>query len=168
MTANRLSAGKTLVGSVIADREVSVAGVPNIRCLRIPLTDISGTSEIDTGVDLPARSVVLNVFLDVTAAEATATTKTIDVGLKSSESGGDADGFLDGLSTAATGVKKGTLASAGQTLGALLRVDESGAGVLVPEPHMTATAVSVTYTLGEAATELDADIVIVYLDTVNA
>lgn len=68
--------------------------------------DVSSGSEVDTGWDLPADAVVLDVFLKVTAAEATGTTKTIDVGLLSSETGGDADGFIDGLSVAATGIKQ--------------------------------------------------------------
>lgn len=106
-------------------------------------------SEQDTGLDLPAKGIVLPyVLVDVTTAEATGGTKTLDVGLLSSESGGDADGFLDGVSVATTGLKKGTLLSSGQTLGALLRVDESGAGVLVSEPHLIGAAKSITFTAG--------------------
>ena len=57
---------------------------------------------------------------------------------------------------------KGTLLNSGQTLGALLRVDESGAGVLVPEGHVVTSASPLTYTLGEAATEIVGDICVVY------
>ena len=61
----------------------------------------ASTSETDTTIDLPDGSVVLDVFLDVATAD---TGITLDVGLLSTESGGDADGFLDGISVAATGL----------------------------------------------------------------
>lgn len=102
-------------------------------------------TEVDTGFNIPAGATVPpSPFLKVTAIDAT---ETLDVGLLSSESGGDADGFLAAVSVGTLGLVKGTLLSSGQTLGALLRVDESGAGVLVPEQHLIATAVSVTYTI---------------------
>jgi hypothetical protein len=112
---------------------------------RLDITAAPTGAEQDTGWDLPAKSLVLAVWLDVTAAEVTGTTKTINVGLLSSESGGDADGFLAGAAADATGLVKGTLDSAGQTLGTFLHVDEDGAGVLVPELHVTGDAVSVSY-----------------------
>lgn len=110
--------------------------------------------EVDTGFDFKEGDVIQDAWVDVDTLEATSGTKTIDIGLLSSESGGDADGIMDGLSTAAAGVIKGTLISTGQTRGALLRADESGAGVLVPESHAVTTAKSLTYTLGAAHTEL--------------
>lgn len=122
------------------------------------------TDEIATGWELPTYAVVVDVFVEITAAEETATTKTIDVGLLSSAGGGDADGFVDGLSTAGTGIFHGTLLNTGQTLGGYLRVDESGDGVLVPQTHVAGSieAKEVTFTLGEAVTELDGYIYIVY------
>lgn len=134
---------------------------------KINLTAPADGSETDTGTDLPSDAIVTDVFLHVNTAEATGTTKTIDVGLLSSESNGDADGFLDGVDVSGTGWVKGTLDSGGQTLGALLHVDESGGGVLVPEPHIIDTAVSVSYTAGSADfAELDADLYVRYLRTV--
>lgn len=59
------------------------------------------TTETDTGVDLPDKAVVLAVWLEVTTADAGI---TIDVGTLSTEGGGDADGFIDGASVAATGL----------------------------------------------------------------
>jgi hypothetical protein len=64
-------------------------------------------SEQDTGWDLPAKSMVIDVWVDVTTAEATGGTKTLDVGLLAGESGGDLDGFIDGVSVSTTGIKKG-------------------------------------------------------------
>ena len=138
----RLTKGSVLAGAYVQD------GGSSLRVKRLDIVATPTGAEQDTGWDLPAKSLVLDVWIDVTTAEATGTTKTLDVGLLSSESGGDADGFLDGVSVAATGVKKGTLLNTGQTLGALSRVDEDGAGGLSPEPHITATAKSVTYTAG--------------------
>ena len=51
----------------------------------------SDNSETDTGIDLPANLLVRDAFIRVTTADAT---ETLDVGILSSESGGDADGLL--------------------------------------------------------------------------
>jgi hypothetical protein len=110
-------------------------------------------SETDQGEDLPAGFVITDVIPYVVTAEATGTTKTVNVGLLSSESGGDADGFLDGIAVNATGFVRPTLASAGQTLGAFLRDDESGDGVLVPRVFFdtdAVTAKSLSITAGSA------------------
>lgn len=131
----------------VADK--SANGV--VRTIKINLTAPADGNETDTAVDLPDPSIVLDVFLDVTTAEATGTTKTLDVGLLDSETGGDPNGFLDGVAVGSVGLVKGTLASGGQTLGALLSVDESGAGVLVREPHVIeGNAKSVSYTASAA------------------
>ncbi len=110
-------------------------------------------SEQDTTWDLPAKSVVLNVFVDVTTAEVTGTTKTLDVGLLSSESGGDADGFIDGVSVAATGLKLASLVSGSVTRGVLLKETVTGSGSAthsspVPYASTANTAKSVSYTSG--------------------
>lgn len=110
-------------------------------------------------LDLPAGSVVTEIYVNVIKAEATAVTKTIDVGI----SGGDEDGLLDGISVATTGVKKGTLTSSGQTLGALLRADETGSSGFVPEPYVNASASTVCVTAGSVAfSEFEGDIIIIY------
>lgn len=131
----------------------------------VAAADFADNSEVDLNVDVPSDALVEYAYINVTTAETTATTKTLDVGLLSSESGGDADGFLDGVSVASAVPAIPTLASGGQTLGALLRADESGAGVLVPEPHSTesVTAKSVSATFGDAggANELVADIYLI-------
>lgn len=135
--------------------------------VKIALTAPADGSETDTGTDLPSDAIVTDVLLNVTTPESTGTTKTIDVGLLSGESNGDADGFLDGVSVASAGWVKGTLASGGQTLGALLRTDESGSSAFVPEPHIIDTAVSVSYTAGSADfAELEADLYVRYLRAV--
>lgn len=119
------------------------------KLLKIPISFPEDNSEQDTGVNLPAKAVVFGVYVDVTTAEATGTTKTIDVGTAVGESG-DPDGWLDGVSVATLGLKKGTLLNSGQTLGALLRVDESGGGVLVPEPDVASGGKSIVFTASAA------------------
>ncbi len=116
------------------------------RLLEIPIpSGVNGsTDEKETDYSLNAGEIVLGVWVKVTTAPSAGTTKTLDVGLKDV----DADGFLDGVSVSAVGTKKGTLVSSGQTLGALSRVDESGSGGLVPEPHIVAATKKVTCTAG--------------------
>lgn len=120
------------------------------------------TGEKDTGIDFKAGDVIMDCFVKVRTLEATAGTKTIDVGLLSSESGGDTDGFLDGVSTAAAATVRGSLDSGGQTYGVLLHEDESGGGVLTRSGHVITTATSLVYQLGSAHTEIEGEIYVVY------
>ena len=131
----------------------------------VDITSAVSGAEFHTALDLPAKCVVYDVFMDVTTAESTASTKTIDVGLLSSESGGDANGFLVGVSIASEGIVKGTLLNTGQTLGALLSVDEDGSATLVREPHVcNGTAVSISVTGQVDLAELEATIYVVYAE----
>lgn len=142
------------------------------------------TGEKDTGFDFPTGGIVFGVYVDVDTAETTGSTKTIDVGLLASETGGDADGFLDGASTSATGGVAGTLPvtdgtntnfyTAAPTLGVLsfdglLGGDAAATpGVATRRPHvLNGTAKSLSYTLGSAHTELVGSIVVVYIDFDN-
>lgn len=74
------------------------------RLYRYKITATPTGSEQDTALDLPTSGFVVDAWVDVDTAEATGATKTLDVGLLSSESGGDLDGFIDGLSVAAAGL----------------------------------------------------------------
>lgn len=138
--------------------------------INIVAADLTDNSEVDLGANIDAGIVVRDVYAYVNTAETTATTKTIDVGLLSSESGGDANGFLAGLSVASAGVVLPTLDSGGQTLGALLYIDESGAGGLEQENFSTdsVTAKSLSATFGDAggANELDVDVYLVCFNPV--
>lgn len=81
------------------------------------------TSEYDTSFVLPTGAVVKDVMIEVATASNSA---TIDVGILSTEVGGDADGFIDGESIAATGFATHVVqdATAGNlTVGALLSDD---------------------------------------------
>ena len=107
--------------------------------------DSSAATEKDTGFDLPANSIVLpHPTIRVVDVDAT---ETIDVGTLSTESGGDADGFVVTVSVATAGVVKGTVLQGSNTLGALFEVqDSANAGDLTHEAHVTATATSISYT----------------------
>lgn len=147
-----------------------------IKELIIRITASSGSlsgSEQDTGTDLPTRAILLMPpWINVVTAEATGATKTLDVGLLSSESGGDADGFLDGVSVSSTGCKQAvpgtttgsneTFYAAAQTIGALFRTNflagtdvDKDNGLLATQPFLSdsVTAKSVSVTSGSAFTE---------------
>ena len=143
--------------------DVSVVGAIS-KVQKIRITAPSDGNETSTGTTLPAKAVVKNVFVNVVTAEVTGTTKTIDVGTDSGD-GGDADGFLAGISVAGTGLVKGTLLNTGQTLGALLRVDEGGTGELVQEIDIASGGKEITFTAGSNDFEqLVADIYIEYIE----
>lgn len=164
MTASA-SAGDLLTVKLMIGSGISLGSLGgSSRVAKIPITIVAAATEQDTAFDIPANAVVRGVYLEVNTAEATGGTKTIDVGTLSTDSG-NADGFLDGVSVAATGMVKGTLLNTGQTLGALLSVDEGGTGELVPEPCVAPGSQSVTYTLGsDDFAELSANIVIDYFE----
>jgi hypothetical protein len=154
------SQGQLRTGSSIPTNQDTAEGgrLPQVQKLDIDAN--FGNTEQDTGWDLPDKCVVLNVWVDVTTAD---TGETLDVGTDGSGSN-DPNGFLDGISVNATGVIKGTLTNGVQTVGALLYVDESGAGVLVPEPDVTSGGESVTYTGSAATNTMRGSIYILYID----
>jgi hypothetical protein len=124
--------------------------------LKIPFTN-SATVEVDTGFDLPAGVLVTGAMVQVTTAVAAS---TIDVGILSTESGGDADGFLDGVSCATAGFVVNTMQNttdASNTLGALISdtiksADSSAIYYRAPVPLLTdGTAKSITYTTNDKA-----------------
>ena len=137
---------------IVAGEDVTNKGMSlKTKKINLVASGILSGSVQDTGWDLPLTGYVLNVFLKVVTAEATGSTKTIDVGLLNAVESGVEDGFLNNVPVNTTGLKKGTLLSSGQTLGSYLRVDESGAGVLVPEPHvLNGVAKSVCWTMPAA------------------
>lgn len=156
-----------------------------VRTKKISISTAPTGAEQDTGWDLPANSIVIDVFLDVTTAEVTGGTKTMDVGLLSSESGGDTDGFLRGVSVATTGVRRGGFvsttgsnntyigAASTHTRGVLLMaafitgedIAAGGDGVASVGTYAIATAKSVVYDAGSNDwVEFRGAIYIVYLE----
>lgn len=156
-----------------------------IRTKKLEITSTPDGSEQDTGWDLPQSAIVFDVFVEVTTAEATGGTKTLDVGLITSETGqdaGDPDGFLEGLVVSSTGIKQGTITAttgthttyvSARTLGDLLIDGSDGGdaadtnGLVLRVPHVVtgSGAVSVVYTAGSADfAEFRGNIHIVYAD----
>lgn len=134
-------------------RVAPVALLKGIPHLRVPFT--TSTAETDTGIDLVSQMAYGLAQVYITTAEGG---KTMDVGILSSEGGGDADGIVDGISLATAGWASHNLvdATAGNlTSGALIEetviIDATGTPVYTPilkEPgHICdGTAVSLTYT----------------------
>ncbi len=148
--------------------DASVVGaVSKIKVINMTAADFEDDSEVETGFVLPANAIVKNVFVNVNAAEETATTKTIDVGTDGTGSD-DHDGFLAGVSVAAEGLVKGTLAYGAVTLGALLFTNTDNGSDPAPEPDVTSGGEKVTVTAGNAGgfTEADFDIIIEYIEVV--
>jgi hypothetical protein len=149
----KLSGGRTKIGAAQLGNGLS------LQAKKLPISN-RGASEVDTGFDLPAHAIVLDCWVDIRTLEATGTTKTIDVGLLASETGGDADGLLDGVSTSSALSVQGTLTNGTLTLGALLR-DASGVSVAYSRKNHLADSVaakSISYTLGSEHTEVVGEI----------
>ena len=98
--------------------------------------DYTAAAETDTGFDLVEDSQVLLQGAGVYVDDADAT-ETIDVGILSSESGGDADGFFDGLSVATSGlVVPGATVTTGSNE---VYLSASTAGALLVDTFTTGT-----------------------------
>ncbi|MBC2746202.1 MAG: hypothetical protein HF975_04200 [ANME-2 cluster archaeon] len=96
---------------------------------------VKKTSEFDTTIELPANMIVKDTLVEVITNVASG---TIDVGLLSSEAGGDADGFVDGQDCATAGIYRpgATLTTGSNEVyysaavrGALLRALTAGSDV---------------------------------------
>ena len=171
--------GVTSTAAELNESDLSdVGGMLKVKVL--PVTVVALATEQDTGWDLPAKSIILDVWLDVTTLETTGGTKTIDVGTLSTDSG-DANGFCDAISVAAAGrinaeaVISGAAADAfwnTNTRGVLLSIFQQGgdgnldnAGLYARIPCADPGSVSVTYTLGsDDFVQLVANICILYVE----
>jgi hypothetical protein len=75
-----------------------------------PMVFNSGGTETDTGLDLPYKAHVYDVAVEVVTVDAT---ETVDIGLLSSETAGDADGLVAAVSVASSGFVKPFVNTAG-------------------------------------------------------
>ncbi len=129
---------------------------------------------------LPANAMVYDVFLNVLTAETSGATKTAEVGLLSSQSGGNAAGFLNGVSVAATGLVRGaaTVTTGGSntyyastTRGVFLAnffaggnvADEYGLNYEHPFLTSSVTAKTISYTPASVFSQCVADIYVTYI-----
>lgn len=156
-----------------------------LKHLVIPVGHGDGTTENDTGFNLPATAIVEDVLVNVTTAEATGGTKTLDVGLLSTETGGDANGFAAAVDVSSTGLKRpeGTFTAgtnetylSANTRGALLATAVAGAnvatdvGTYAEKPFLTdsVTAKSVSWTPGSTDwAEFKGEVIILYREVGN-
>ena len=137
--------GATLTVAELNGLDASVIAVSKFQ--KFAISAAPDGSEQDTTIILPAKAIVKRVILDITAAEATGGTKTIDIGTK--DVSNDPNGYLAGVSCAATGLFEGLLDSGAQTLGALLVIDEDGAGALVRRDDLASFGATITFTAGD-------------------
>jgi hypothetical protein len=109
----------------------------------LPLLFLAGGTEVSTGFVLPTNSIIYPHEMWV-MVDTVDSTETVDIGILSTESGGDADGFIDGLSVATAGlISPGNTWTAGtnmtyisaSTFGVLfLAAARKGANVTVTPP----------------------------------
>ena len=122
--------------------------------IKVPFTNTSGTTQVDTGVDIPGGVIIRDVVLNVTTNTSSA---TLDVGFINAGESGDEDGLLDGESCGTAGLVAHNLVdgTAGNiTVGALLEeveITEANGGSAVTAavltPYVTnGTAKSLVYT----------------------
>lgn len=140
---------------------VSVASV-SLKRARVAVS-VATTGERTYALDFAAGDVIKNVYLDVATAEATASDKTIDVGLLSSQAQGDSDGFLDGAGTATAAIVPGSLVAGSVTRGALLSEGTAASGRFAKYHVVHSTAAfTLSSKVAEVQTELVADIIVEY------
>ena len=146
--------------------------------LKVGFSYASGAAtEVDTLIDFPTNAMIQGAGALVTALDAT---ETIDIGLLSSESGGDADGFAALLSVAALGAVEAAVAVtvggtetyySGNTVGALIRAGyivgtnvDQDYGLFARKAHrIDGTAKSLTWTLSTGSDTAKGYLLVPYL-----
>lgn len=177
-----MSATRFNKGVSVTNRGADVDSVIVEKTQSIPIAFGDGTGENQTSFTLPSNSIVKAVYLRVKTAEATGATKTINVGTLSTASG-DADGFLAGVSVAATGLVGPAITEttgvnevyiSASTHGALLADQELGTdvagntGFINSRSDISSGGKVVTWTPGgNDFAEFEADIIIDYQEVVE-
>lgn len=153
---------------MINDRHIENRTAGMLKRAILPFSNpLAGTTETDTGWDLPPKVLVTDVILDVTTNAA----GTLDVGTLTGETGADPNGLLDAESCAATGLVEHEVVNTTTgdiTLGVLLyeaKVEDAGAEfhvMLTPYPSDALVAKSISYT--PSAHVIAGNINIFYID----
>jgi hypothetical protein len=165
--------GVTALPAELNTLDLSAVGA-QVRTKKIHVAAGDWSTETDSTWDLPAKALVMDVFVDVTTLQAG---KTVNIGLKSGESGGDADGFAAALSLAAAGIVRpqaaldgGAAYWAANSRGVLLsnyvagtNADDRGLYQEKPHPSTAVTAKSLTYTTSTVVTAVF-DIYVLYTE----
>lgn len=117
------------------------------------VADCTPGTEKDTGFVLPNGCLVKSSPMVNVATAAGQASKTISLGLLSTQSGGSATGFVNGVSLTTLAKVKATILGAGATLGALLSVVQGAGSQIVPEAYLVGTtAINLSYTITSSAT----------------
>lgn len=112
------------------------------------IDDTAANTETNTGFTVPDGLMLPHPMVDVKDADSGI---TIAVGTLSTDSG-DADGYIAGVSVASAALVKASIANSGDTMGALLKVqDSANAGDEVPEGNVSMIGKAITYTLASGA-----------------
>lgn len=163
---------KSIVASGPNELFVDTNARDQVAVIPFDIADTTATTETDTGFDLTANMAVQPDGLGV-KVDTVDTSRTIDVGMLASESSGDANGLIDGVSVATSGVVPATvgysadtattwvdLASGDQefTYGVLIaKGTEEGSnsdtdeGFYLLQPYVPPGTRSVSYTLSSSA-----------------
>ena len=167
------------IGDVVIKTQIGKVDTREVGLVKVKrLSFTHNTSETDTGWDLPDSAIVLDAFVEVTTADSGI---TLNVGLLSSETGGDADGFIKGISVASTGlVAPGVTVTSGSnedyfsacTYGAFLADFTAGSdaagdvGTYARKLFASdsVTAKSVSYTCSAGADTAEGYIYIIYVE----
>jgi hypothetical protein len=110
---------------------------PNIQHHGVIWFAPSDNTEVDTGIDFAYDTLIEHVQVEVVTVDAT---ETIEVGLLSSGTAGDADGFVDAASVATAGYPLVTLTTSGALMDNATNFDPDGHVIL------SANEQSLTYT----------------------
>jgi hypothetical protein len=166
--SNRLTKGVGRVGSIALDSSGGVLFDRDRakRCIKVLTFTGASTTEVDTSFDLPTSAIVHDIWAEVTTASTAAGTLT--AGTLSSESGGDADGFIVSIGTSSTGILYPTFTHTEATSGDIITGNKRGVllsahatgttdlgswGFYAQKAYRTdsATAKSVSYTLNSTS-----------------
>jgi len=120
----------------------------------------TAATETDSGIVLPAKAVVTDVWIDVITVDAT---ETVAVGTDSTDSG-DANGYLTAASLATAGLVRPIMTNGALTRGALLVDDEDGAGALVPVCDVASGGKKVTVTTSAGTDTAVFDVYVAYYE----
>lgn len=124
--------------------------------IRINFADGTGTNT--TPITLPAGAIVFPYpIVNIRTAEATGATKTFSVGIT-----GTAAAFINGMSSASTGVFIPALTFGAVTMGtSLFQYSGTGSTAPVPSQYIASAAIAVTWTPGSTDwANFDADLII--------
>ena len=131
-----------------------------------PFSAIDGVAGVEqnTGFDLPLGSMAASpLIVDVTVAQAA---KTINVGLLSTQTGGAAAGFANGVSLATAVRLKTTINGGSPTHGTLLQTTSGGGATAVGEAALITTSQRISYTLSAGTTTAEGYISFAYTLTI--